>query len=105
MAAGAVLPPAIPLRLHVTPVAGAIDPDSVRSLVSRAILCLQKAVQLGNDAAALTALANHSVALFQSGASQHLSHALAMCPSPAPFPAKLCFLLSKSPVVVFSHQV
>jgi TPR repeat protein len=35
-------------------------------------------VQLGSDAAALTALANHSVAQFQSGASQHLGQALAM---------------------------
>jgi TPR repeat protein len=35
-------------------------------------------VQLGNDAAALTALANHAVALFQSGASQHLGQALSL---------------------------
>jgi TPR repeat protein len=53
-----------------------IDPDAVRALVTRGLTCLQKAVQLGNDAASQTALANHAVALFQRGAAKDLGGAL-----------------------------
>jgi TPR repeat protein len=55
-----------------------IDPDSVRSLISRGLACLRRAVHLNNDAASLTALANHAVALFQRGDSKDLGDALSL---------------------------
>jgi TPR repeat protein len=55
-----------------------IDPDSVRSLISRGLACLQRAVHLNHDAASQTALANHAVALFQRGISNNLGSALSL---------------------------
>ena len=55
-----------------------VDQESAQSMVSRGLACLQKAAHLGNDAASLTALGNHAVAMFQRGVTKDLGQGLSL---------------------------
>jgi TPR repeat protein len=56
----------------------AVTTESAQCMLSRGLVCLQKAVELGRDAASQTALANHNVALFQRGDAKDIGQALSL---------------------------